>query len=113
MLLSPLGLRGRGRGRGLQAADRREREQLLRRPPVQVRLRDGVRTPLQSRIKHINIYSGVHPVSLNVLNSSHGWRATPVRLATARADPSGLKQIAMTKHSDRLDEKRCKMSHDK
>ena len=67
MLLSPLGLRGRGRGRGLQAADRREREQLLRRPPVQVRLRDGVRPPLQSRInevmEQINIYRVILVVS--------------------------------------------------
>ena len=94
MLLSPLGLRGRGRGRGLQAADRREREQLLRRPPVQVGLRDGVRPPLQSGInkviEQINIYSGVHPVSLNVLKSSHGWWATPAASNCPSRPLSGL-----------------------
>ena len=47
-MLRPLGLsRRRGRRGGLLAADGREREQLLGRPPVQVRLGDGVRAPLR------------------------------------------------------------------
>ena len=57
VLLRPLGLRAsRRRRRRLLAADGRERQQLLRRPAVQVRLRDGVGSPLQSRkaLDHLN-----------------------------------------------------------
>ena len=58
-----------------------------------------------------NLYSVIHPVIRKVLKVifSKAPMASGLLLwlPTAQADPSELEQTAITKHSNRLDEKRC------